>query len=158
MKIKTSRFGEVEIDESTTITFTQGPIGFSEFQKYVRLSNQLGESTPFRWLQSTESDDMAFVIVDPLSFMPEYKINVKKDETEDLNIEDGDEISVVTVVVIPEVVKDMTANLRAPIIINETKKLAKQLILNDTDYDLRYKIMHEMQKRVDEMQGEKTTQ
>jgi flagellar assembly factor FliW len=55
-------------------------------------------------------------------------------------------------VVIPEKVRDMTANLRAPILINEKKLKAKQIILSDSQYSLRYKIMEEMEKRVNAMQ------
>jgi len=154
MKINTTRFGEVEVNEDEIFRFTQGPVGFSKVQKYVRLANQLGESTPFRWLQSIEDPDMAFVIVDPTSFFPEYKVNLKKNEIEDLEIDEGDDVQVFTVVVIPEKVRDMTANLRAPILINENKKLCKQLIMQDSDYSLRYKIMEEMENRVKEQQGE----
>ena len=152
MIVKTTRFGDVEVADDAVFNFTQGPVGFAESRKYVRLSNQLGESTPFRWLQSTENDDMAFVIVDPTSFYPEYQVNIKKSDIEELQVEEGDEVKVYTVVVIPEKVHDMTANLRAPIIINETKKLCKQLILHDNELSLRYKIMHEMEKRVKSQQ------
>jgi flagellar assembly factor FliW len=150
-KINTTRFGELEIDESKIITFTQGPIGFSFAKDYIRLANQLGEETPFRWLQSVKFPDMAFVIVDPLSFLPEYQVNIRKEEVEDLAMEAPEDIKVYTVVVIPEKVHDMTANLRAPILINENKRLAKQIILQDTDYSLRYQIMHEMEKRVEQI-------
>ena len=151
MKINTTRFGEIEIDESKIITFTQGPIGFSHASKYIKLSNQLGESTPFRWLQSIDHPDMAFVIVDPISFYPEYQVNLQKDEVADLEMEEVEDIIVRTVVVIPSNVHDMTANLRAPILINEKSGKAKQVILADSDYSLQYKIMHEMEKRVEEI-------
>jgi flagellar assembly factor FliW len=152
MKITTTRFGALEINEQEIITFTQGPIGLAHAQRYVRLSNQLGEETPFRWLQSVENPDLAFVIVDPLSFLPEYQVNLKKDEVQDLEIVQPDDVRVYCVVVIPERAHDMTANLRAPILLNEKKFKAKQLILSDPALNLRYKIMEEMENKVKSIQ------
>lgn len=157
MQITTTRFGDVEVDDGKVITFTQGPIGFSYSRDYVRLSNQLGENTPFRWLQSVAHPDMAFVIVDPLTFLPDYRINITAAEVHDLEPENPEDIKVYCVVVIPEKIHDMTANLRAPILINERNFKAKQIIMNDTKLSLRFPIMHEMEKRVQKLKEQETT-
>ena len=42
--------------------------------------------------------------------------------------------------VVPEDVRAMTANLQAPLVINERDRLAKQVILTDDRFPLRYSV------------------
>jgi len=50
------------------------------------------------------------------------------------------------VVVIPDDIRQMRANLRAPIVINPTTKKGKQVILDNEDYQLKYKIFDEVER------------
>ena len=54
MKTKTTRFGEIEVEESTIIEFVQPIIGFPEHKSFVLLPTS--EDSPFVWLQSIEGD------------------------------------------------------------------------------------------------------
>ena len=45
-----------------------------------------------------------------------------------------------SILVVPEDVRAMTANMQAPIIINPLKRIAKQVILTDERFPLRYPV------------------
>jgi flagellar assembly factor FliW len=57
-----------------------------------------------------------------------------------LGLEDPSEARVLSILVVPENVRAMTANLQAPVIVNPKKRVAKQVILTDERFPLRYPV------------------
>lgn len=145
MKVKTTRFGELELDESRIITFIAGILGFPKYRKYVLIDQD--KSSPFRWLQSVENEGLAFVLIDPLYIMPEYRIEVSKEDIGDLNLSSLDKAVVVCIVNINEGCKSVTTNLVGPIIVNPEKMLAKQLILFDSHYSIKHNLTTSIQNK-----------
>lgn len=144
MKIKTTRFGELEIDESTIITFPEGIIGFEKSKQFVILTKK--NNAPLRWLQSVEDPRLAFIIINPYLFKQDYKPIVDKNDLQCIELKHIDDAEVLTIVVVPENPRDMVANLMAPILINPKNCKAKQVIINDTDYPTRYRILDSYDK------------
>ncbi len=63
MQLDTARFGKVEVDDQSIITFTQPIIGFQEFRRFVILDGP--DDGGLKWLQSTDAEDLAFILMDP---------------------------------------------------------------------------------------------
>ncbi len=82
MKVKTTRFGEIETEFDRVIRFPRGILGFPEYREYVLL--QTNEEGTFFWLQSTENPALAFVVSDPMLFVPEYQVPLKMEEFADI--------------------------------------------------------------------------
>jgi flagellar assembly factor FliW len=57
-----------------------------------------------------------------------------------LGLDDAADARVLAILVVPEDVRAMTANLQAPLIVNPQKRLAKQVILTDERFPLRYPV------------------
>src|SRR5689334_803712 len=70
MRVHTTRFGLIEVDEELVITFTEGLIGFENCTRYLVVSQ--GDNTAFRWLQSLDSPPVAFPVVEPGALRPDY--------------------------------------------------------------------------------------
>ena len=136
MKLETSRFGEVDVDDTDVLTFTQPIIGFQEFRRFVRVPGPEGSS--ITWLQSTESGDLAFMLLDPREVMDDYSIRLSQSEFAELAINDLAELEVFTIVVAPRDPKQVRTNLKAPILINPRLRLGKQTILEKCDYPVQY--------------------
>ena len=64
MKINTSRFYAIEVDEKDIIEFRQGIPAFEHLKRYIIIS--LEDDTHFYWLQSIDDGDIAFILADPL--------------------------------------------------------------------------------------------
>jgi len=140
MEINTRNFGKIEIDENGIIEFPQGLPGFENTRKYVLLG-QATEANPFQWLQSVDCPDVAFVVTDPFSIMNEYIIDVDDSEVQEIDVKDTDKILSLVIVVVPSDMTKMSANLRAPILINTENKKGKQVMLNNDAYQIKYYLM-----------------
>ena len=137
MKINTTRFGEIDVDETTFFNFSDGLLGFPDVHQYVILDV---DDSPFKWMQAVEKPDVAFVICDPMIFMPDYQVQVTKHYQDLLKMKDLSEGIVAVIIRIPENPKDMTANMLGPIVFNPVSRLAKQIVLVDPNYSTKMRI------------------
>ena len=122
MKCQSSRFGTFEVNDDTLLVFPSGILGFSECTQYVILDHDT--DAPFKWLQCVEEPQLAFVILDPAFFNPDYRIELSLDAMIEIQKQDGDELSVVTILTIPsDDPAAVTANLRGPLVMNHRTRL-----------------------------------
>lgn len=139
MEIETTRFGHVEIDESLIITVPDGILGFEGLNRFIILDH-FDKESPFKWFQSIEDPSLAFVITDPLIFVPDYKAKIHKDEISSIELSDATKALIVVIVNIKRDHSEITINLQGPLVINSEKKLAKQCILRTDEYAVRHVI------------------
>lgn len=147
MKIVTLRFGELDIPEDKIVDFPKGILGFEQFHRYVILHRE--DSEPFRWLQSIEDPNLAFVISNPAFFFPGYKIEMSLRELEDIEVDETTNVETYVIVTIPKDISQMSANLQGPLLINVDKSIAKQTVLVNSPYTIQHFIMDELEKKRD---------
>ncbi|MEM8782174.1 MAG: flagellar assembly protein FliW [Planctomycetota bacterium] len=142
MKIETTRFGPLDIDGDRLLRFPQGLLGFAEYRDYVLLEAGPGSEqdaapgTPtFWWLQSVEVPDLAFVVTDPLLFVPTYRVPVHPQQLADLGVSSLDEAQVL--VIVNKQRGTLTGNLQGPLIINLQSREGQQMVLSDRRYTTR---------------------
>jgi flagellar assembly factor FliW len=139
IKVETTRFGEIEILEEKIYYFPDGLPGFSECKKFCIVDNQ--KNTLFKWLQSIEKPELAFVIFDPFLILKNYDVFINDEELKTLEINKKEDVIITVIVTIPKgKPEEMTANLKAPLVFNIKKKKGMQIILNDNDYPLEYPV------------------
>jgi flagellar assembly factor FliW len=136
MQLETSRFGTIEYDPNDVITFTQPILGFQEFRRFVLLPGPQGNAV--RWLQSTDKGDLAFIIMNPRQVLPDYTLQLGAHELAELAVTKAEELEVYTLVVVPHDNTQVRTNLRAPILISLKHRLAKQTILERSDYPIQF--------------------
>ncbi|QGH34051.1 flagellar assembly protein FliW [Gracilibacillus salitolerans] len=144
MQIKTKYFGETEVKEEEIIHFPHGIPGFLEEKNFVLLSFE--ESGLFQVLQSTKGVNPAFIVVDPFLFMKDYQFKLGDLTIEQLEIKEEKDVLVLAIVTVKDPLVTSTANLNAPIVINQTKKLAKQYITKNQKYTTRDEIFKQTSK------------
>jgi len=137
MKINTVRFGEIEIEKERIFNFVLPIIGFNELKEYVILD--LNKDNFFKWLQSVEDPSLAFPIVSVFSMNVDYSIDIADNVIEALKITDVENLLVMNIASIPQDnPQGATLNLLAPIVFNLNEKLAGQVILTGSGYDISY--------------------
>ena len=146
MKITTTRFGELEVDKKDIIEFTEGLLGFENLKKFFIVDP--GDQTLILWLQSTDDAGTAFPIIEPKIFQPNYMIKLLPVELNSLALENLQNASVYTVLTIPQNVTEMSANLKAPIIINNKTKMSRQIVLQDSKLEVRFKMYMDLKKYI----------
>jgi len=139
MQITTSRFGKIEIREDRIITFPEGLIGFSSLKRYLIIERE--KDRPFQWLQSVDNPELVFLITDPLLFCPHYKVELNPKENAVLKLGRVKEGKIFVLVVIPPDPSQIRANLLAPLVINISRRLGKQVILEGSGYPLQYQLV-----------------
>lgn len=131
MKIQTNYFGELTVDETKVINFVNGLPGFPDEKEFVIVD--LEGNPAFQVLQSISNENLAFVITDPFLIYPNYQFDVKNSVVEQLEIESEKDVLIRSTLTVHKPFDQSTINLKAPLVINQTKKQAKQIVLDD-DY------------------------
>ena len=145
MNIQTSRFGSVEVNKEDIVTFPEGVLGFAHLRDFVILDDPNDEI--FVWLQSCEQSEVAFPLLEPSLFSQGYAVSLTKRDRETLSLQEGQSFHIFSVVTIPEDPTQMTANLKAPVIINDKNKIGRQCVLQDNKLAIRESIFTRLQQR-----------
>jgi len=136
MQLDTTRFGTLEVDPDAVITFTQPIIGFQEFRRFLLLTGP--PDSGVEWLQSTDSGELAFLLLDPRRVIPDYRVPMAEHLLSELAATTEKEVDVYTLLVIPEDKTKVRTNLKAPILINVKQRLGKQVVLERRDYPIQF--------------------
>lgn len=140
--IETTRFGSVEFDVQDVVTFRGGLLGFPDAQRFIVLQHK--EGSPFCWLQSVQLGDLAFLVIDPAHYVPTYSPAMPDEVASDLEINEESARLVYTIVTIPKGdPQGLTLNLAGPLLVNLDNRMAKQVVVEDSRYPIRYKVFSE---------------
>lgn len=141
LKVQTSRFGEIEIQEDKIITLTSPFLGFPDSHRFIMRPH--GDKSPFMWLQSVDDANLAFVVIPSTTLIPKYSPEVGQSTLKDLEITDT-KPEFILILTIPEgKPMEMTANLLGPLVLNAKKRLACQILLDPTVYEIRWPVFSE---------------
>lgn len=100
------------------------------------------------WMQALEDPNLAFILIRPFEFRPQYSLELSDSDTELLKLEKPEDSDVFSIVVIPEDHSKMTANLQGPIVINLSKNMGRQVISTNQNHKLKHYILEEMEKNL----------
>ena len=138
MIIQTTRFGEIDIEESRILNFVQPVFGYEEFSKYTIIEHD-GNDT-FQWLQCVENPELAFPISLPAYFnIKDYIFEIDDETTEKLKADCAEDLIIYNIVTIPvNNPKAATMNLLGPIIINSKHHIAVQYNEPNSHFSAKY--------------------
>jgi flagellar assembly factor FliW len=146
------RFGEIEIAEEKVLDFEGGLPGFGDCCRFSIISSE--ETDPFLWLQSLEEPDVALAVINPFRLFPDYAPIVNEADLEKIGNPADDDILALTVAVIPVKYENMTTNLISPILINLSNNKARQIIMENSNYQIKQPIFEEVQRLLTEEDAE----
>ena len=139
MLLKTRLFGEIKVKDEEVINFTKPILGFDDCRQYLLIESE--SIFPTFWLQSINDPNLAFPVISPYSVDENYSLKIEALDLDDIRLKSIDDALVLTLMVVPQTISSIRTNLRAPIIYNPEKKVAKQLILRDEKYPIHYYII-----------------
>ncbi|SLM29213.1 Flagellar assembly factor FliW [Desulfamplus magnetovallimortis] len=148
MKIKTRKFGDIEIDDDQILTMPEGLPGFPGFDLFVVLERP--ETAPFCWLQCIQDPNLNLVMMNPYYFMPDYDPDLDAIITiRNWHGVERDDFQIYVVVNIfgEGEEKKITANLMGPIVINRKSGEAVQFVLSNSCYSHQHNILKSMEER-----------
>lgn len=134
MRIQTKYFGEVELTENDVLAFPEGVFGFEEEKRFVLLPFG-GKDDCLLCLQSVETPALAFAVINPFFFWPDYRPAPSASDLSSLGVSDSNSLCYYAMCVVRDPLPDSTINLRCPIVINDETRQARQVMLEE--YDMR---------------------
>lgn len=141
-KFMTSRFGEIEADDDAIIFFAAGIPAFEEEREFLIIPYE--EGSPYVFLQSLRTPDLAFLMTMPLIFFPDYEFTIDDDVEKELGLTSPDQVLIYAILTLSgKEIRDLTANLMAPIIINTATRRAKQIVLESSPYTTKHRLFPE---------------
>jgi flagellar assembly factor FliW len=127
--IKTREFGDIAIEPQYIFNFPSGILGFETLKEFVLVSVE--DTAPFKWLISIQQPEIGFILLSP--WLADQEFNPGR----------SIDISNSAVFVIIKLEKDrgvMTANMKAPIVLDAENNIGEQVILPSDKFSTNFVI------------------
>jgi flagellar assembly factor FliW len=134
--VASQRFGVFEVPEDSIFELDPGLVGFPAERRFVVLDSRPG--SPFKWMLCVDEPDLAFAVIDPATFVPDYGAPLDK-AAEVLRCARGD-VALFVLVTIPARPTEIYANLLAPVVVDLVRRKGRQLVLDDPTLDPAHRI------------------
>lgn len=135
MLISSELLGPVEVDEKELFDFPAGIFGFPDCRSFALLA---AAQEGVYWLQSTDHSALSFLLVDPFRVFDGYLVDLAEGDREELRAEHSSNIAILAIVRLPDQAEESpTANLQGPLAINLDSRLAKQIVLPESEFGVR---------------------
>lgn len=154
MKINTKNFGEIEIEDEKILDFPAGIMGFEDMKTFTLIyDSEKPDKRNVMWLQSIEEPGFAMPVVNPGYVIENYNPTVEDELLKGIGECAQEDMLVLTTLTVPSDITKMTANLKAPIIINSITKKGCQIIVENDEYKVKHEV-YEYLKKMKESVGE----
>ncbi|MDR3271122.1 MAG: flagellar assembly protein FliW [Peptococcaceae bacterium] len=138
MKVKSTRLGTLEVADDQMISFAQGLPGFPEEREFAVIWQD--PESPFAFLQSLADPHLTFVLADPFVFFSDYHFELDDNIAAQLGLSAQTPPQVLLIATIKESFAESTVNLMAPVVINLSARVGRQVILDHPEYTVRHKL------------------
>lgn len=139
MQIPREQMNESQIQINEVFDFKGGIPGFEQYTKFVVFPHD----DYFSILQSSEEEELAFIITNPFLFFEDYEFELSESDLEEMGIQDIEDVIVRSIVTWGNTLQEVTANLMAPLIFNAKNKTGKQVVLYPTLYKSKHPLLRE---------------
>lgn len=140
MLVKTKFFGEVDLPEEKIITFDRGLIGLEDYKKFTILYDCEKEETNISWFQSVDDAAFAMPVIKPWLVKEDYNPVVEDELLQGMGELTEENLVILLTMNVPSDLKQMSVNLKAPLIINSDTRKGAQIIVENKDYEVKYKV------------------
>ncbi|ENJ9652669.1 flagellar assembly protein FliW [Clostridium botulinum] len=141
MNLNTKYHGCIEYEEKDVIYFQKGIPGFEGLKKFIVFPVE--DNEVFSVFHSIEKEDMGIIVTSPFNIEKDYEIQLEEEQIKNLKLQDEEDTLVLNTVTLNSDIDKITANLRAPIIINIKEKIGEQIIINSDKYSIKYPLFKE---------------
>lgn len=154
--VETTRFGRLTTSPEEIVSFPEGILGFPELVHYCLVDP--GDDTLILWLQSLENPSVAFPVLEPKIFKSDYVVKLSAQELKQLKLENINQSIVFSILTIPKDVSQMTANLKAPIVVNLKEQLGRQVVLQENEYSIKHLMFRELRAQLATIEATQSAQ
>jgi flagellar assembly factor FliW len=122
------------------LRFPEGIPGLSAATDFVLESlTPPGEDALFDILRSGD-DSVSLIVTQPWTFFPDYAPDLPDDQLESIGITTPEDLTIFCAVTLDQEEGCVWVNLMAPFVVHVTSRLARQIVLTDSDWPLRARV------------------
>jgi flagellar assembly factor FliW len=132
------QFVAMPVKTENVFRFPAGIPAFEDVKEFVFLCKP--DTQPFVFMQALPPAELVFVCIDPFLIYPGYAPRIGAADTRTLRLNSPGDALLFNICTITPDARDITANMQAPIIINIRTCIGKQILCDDQDYPIRYRI------------------
>ncbi|MEN6372154.1 MAG: flagellar assembly protein FliW [Armatimonadota bacterium] len=147
MQITTTRFGNINVKEDSIIYMDDVMLGFEHCTSYVLLQDS--PDTVFKWMQAIDDPTVAFLVINPNDFFPDYEVELTDEQAKSLELSNPHDSVMFTTVTLDRESTKATTNLVGPIVLNVQTMHASQIVLQDDRYTTKQTIWERSQSSTD---------
>ncbi|GAA3871445.1 flagellar assembly protein FliW [Saccharothrix violaceirubra] len=129
--VLTRRTDVSDADTAPVIEFSVPMPGFPEHRRFLLVRTT--EDGLLFSLRSVDDPELRFLVVPPAPFFPDYAPEIGAQAVEQLGTVDVSDLLVLLVVTVGESASSATANLLAPIVVDQRTRRAVQVVLTAGD-------------------------
>lgn len=137
MEINTRDFGVVEVDEDAVYEFDDGLYGFEDTKRFAIFKRDF-EDISFLNLQAVDSIVPCFLVFEPWDLHPDYRPVLSKEDLELCQAGNIEDLVFLVIATVPASIGDLSINLKSPVVLNPKIRKARQVILQNPDYAVKY--------------------
>lgn len=126
-----------ENDQRIIIRFEDGIYGFEDIKDYVLL--QEDDSQVVWTLRAAYSSCPSFIAINPFLLLKDYAPRLTDEDYRKLGNPSEEDLCYLAIAVIRRNLPDSAVNLKSPVVINAKTRTGRQIIMEDTDYPVRYR-------------------
>lgn len=79
-----------------------------------------------------------FLVFEPEDFLPGYAPILSKEDLASSGAEGPEDLIFLVIANVPGAVEEMSINIKSPVVLNPKTKIGRQVILQNSDYKVRY--------------------
>ncbi len=138
--------GQISAPEDEVLIFPEGLLGFSHFKKFIFVNDP--KDDVFVWLQSCDKKEVAFPVIEAGFITDIQNLELTRADRQKLALDDKDQPDYYCIVRVASEAEGMTANLKAPIVINQKDRVGYQFIMANQKLQVQYPVFEVLKNRV----------
>ncbi|MBR6014974.1 MAG: flagellar assembly protein FliW [Firmicutes bacterium] len=138
MELKTRNFGTVHVDEDAIYKFPDGLYGFEDCKEFGIFQHDYDENLSLLYMQNTEDLFPSFLVFEPWDMYEGYDPHMDPADLKLCGADSEDDLIFLSIATLPSSLEMLSLNIKSPVVLNPKTKEARQVILTNPEYEVRY--------------------
>ncbi len=138
MELKTRNFGTIHVDEDAIYKFPEGLYGFEDCKEFAIFQHDYDDELSLLYMQHTKDLFPCFLVFEPWDMYEGYDPHMEPADLKACGVESEDDLIFLSISTLPSSLDMLSLNLKSPVVLNPKTKEARQVILTNPEYEVRY--------------------
>ncbi len=138
MELKTRNFGTVQVEQDAIYKFPVGLYGFEDCREFAIFQHDYDDELSLLYMQNTEDLFPCFLVFEPWDMYEGYDPHMDPADLKACGVDSEDDLIFLSISTLPSSLDMLSINIKSPVVLNPKTKEARQVILTNPEYEVRY--------------------